>query len=180
MVELLVVMGIILILAGLATYAGVALIKEGSRKRATVEYQAISAALENYKADNGTYPISDGVLLTNNYTSDDGTTANGEYQINSAIIYNALAGQASYSSPPTAGTKVYLPFKANEVGNPTGATSYVKDPWGASYGYSTGTLTTYPYTGQGLFDIWSCGGVTKTQLGANTSLTNAWIANWMQ
>src|SRR6185503_13972999 len=57
--ELLIVMTIIIILAGL-TIATMGYAQNKSRRsRAEAEIAAISAALENYKADNGVYP-SDG------------------------------------------------------------------------------------------------------------------------
>ncbi len=56
LIELLVVIGIIAILAGLVlTTVGYAR-KKGARARAETEIAAMSAACENYKADNAVYP----------------------------------------------------------------------------------------------------------------------------
>ena len=55
-VELLIVMAIILVLAGLILATSNYVQKKGYRSRAEAEIAAISAALENYKADNGVYP----------------------------------------------------------------------------------------------------------------------------
>jgi len=54
--ELLVVITIIVILAGLILATTGYVEKKGARARAESEIAAISAALENYKADNGIYP----------------------------------------------------------------------------------------------------------------------------
>src|SRR5438270_13650494 len=55
-IELLVVISIIIILAGLILSMVGYVQKKGARSRAETEIAAISAALENYKADNGIYP----------------------------------------------------------------------------------------------------------------------------
>jgi prepilin-type N-terminal cleavage/methylation domain-containing protein len=174
LIELLVVMAIIAILASLILFAGNAVITKGLRSRAAAEVQAMSTALEGYKTDNGIYPPSEGVLLlTNTYA----TATAASYQTNSSLLFVALAGQPNLVSAPTTGVKSYMAFKANQVGNPSTGVSYVKDPWGNSYGYSTGSVagaatTNYPYNGGGFFDLWS----TATQ--STTVNTNAWISNW--
>jgi prepilin-type N-terminal cleavage/methylation domain-containing protein len=185
LVELLVVMAIIAILCALVLMAASGVWTKAARNRAASEIQAMSTALESYKTDNGIYPPSDGVLLTNSpYSAYDGSQIN--YQTNSQILYLALSGQTNFTDTPAAGTKAYMSFKANQVGNPTGASgggSYVKDPWNYSYGYSTGSApsaatTNYPYNGGGFFDLWSTGGLLAAKVAATPSLTNAWISNW--
>ena len=54
--ELLIVMAIIIVLGGLILATANYVQKKGKRSRAEAEIAAISAALENYKADNGVYP----------------------------------------------------------------------------------------------------------------------------
>ncbi len=55
-IELFVVISIIGILAGLILATSSYVMKKGARSRTEAEIAAISVALENYKADNGTYP----------------------------------------------------------------------------------------------------------------------------
>src|SRR5437588_3996145 len=55
-IELLVVIMIIMILAGLILSISSYVQNKGARARAETEIAAISAALESYKADNGIYP----------------------------------------------------------------------------------------------------------------------------
>src|SRR5258707_11650356 len=56
LIELILVVGIIMVLAGLVlTTVGYAR-KKGARARAETEIAAMSAACENYKADNAVYP----------------------------------------------------------------------------------------------------------------------------
>src|SRR5229473_7161767 len=55
-IELLLVIAIIIILAGLILSTVGYVQKKGARSRAEAEIAAMSAALESYKADNGIYP----------------------------------------------------------------------------------------------------------------------------
>ena len=56
LIELLTVIAIILVLAGLLLHIAGSANYKSSLARAQAEIQAISTALESYKADNGTYP----------------------------------------------------------------------------------------------------------------------------
>src|SRR5881394_2496477 len=58
LIELIVVVGIILILAGLVLSTAGYARKKGARARAETEIAAMSAACESYKADNGIYPTN--------------------------------------------------------------------------------------------------------------------------
>jgi type II secretory pathway pseudopilin PulG len=193
LIELLMAMAIIIILASLMLFAASGVLQKAKRSRASSEIQAMSTALESYKTDNGAYPIANG-LLTNSVaapyfsTTLDGTTT--AYQTNSQTLYQTLSGQTNFNDTPVAGAKSYMSFKVSQVGNYNAAagttgtgSSYVRDPWGYSYGYSTGTTNnaptpSYPYNGTGFFDLWSTGGVLQAQVAATPSLTNAWISNW--
>src|SRR4051812_30300321 len=67
--ELLIVITIIVILAGLTIATMGYVSGKARRSRAEAEIAAISAALENYKADNGAYPrdaATDALLPTEN------------------------------------------------------------------------------------------------------------------
>ena len=55
-IELLIVMSVIIVLAGLVLGTSGYVQKKGQRSRAEAEIAALSAALESYKADNGIYP----------------------------------------------------------------------------------------------------------------------------
>ena len=179
LVEMLTVIAIIAILAGLTLSAFSGVMKTAARSRAKAEIQAISTALESYNSDNGAYPPSVGFSSTNGYT---GAVANqaGQYQTSSACLYTNLTGDSSatfgdgYPANLTAGTKIYMTFKSSQLGNDnaSGGTIYIKDPFGNSYGYFTGGATT-PYNGQNQFDLWSTGGDVSTP-----AVTNSWISNW--
>src|SRR6478752_64127 len=57
-IEVLLVLAIIALLTGLILATGSYVYRKGTRSRAEAEIAAISAALENYRADNGSYPSS--------------------------------------------------------------------------------------------------------------------------
>src|SRR5215468_9948045 len=58
LIELILVVGIIIVLAGLVLSTVGYARKKGALARAETEIAAISAACENYKADNGVYPTN--------------------------------------------------------------------------------------------------------------------------
>src|SRR5438045_9545936 len=66
LIELLIVISIIIILAGLILSTVGYVQKKGARSRAEAEIAAMSAALESYKADNGIYPRDPTNSTTNN------------------------------------------------------------------------------------------------------------------
>ena len=103
-VELLVVITIIIVLAGLILATTGYVQKKGSRSRAETEIAAMSAALESYKADNGTYPRDTATLTTENLdarTSGDPST----YRTASRFLYDELFGSTNGGRTPTAGKK---------------------------------------------------------------------------
>lgn len=85
LIELLIVITIIAVLAGLVMGAAKSVQDKGKRSRTEAEIAAIGAALESYKADNGEYPSN-------------GTTAN---------CTNLVAALM-----PSDGSKVYFEFKS--------------------------------------------------------------------
>jgi type II secretory pathway pseudopilin PulG len=173
--ELLIVMSIIIILAGL-TIATMGYVQTKSRRsRAEAEIAAISAALENYKADNGVYPSN---LDTNGL--DPTTDVNpipppptNNYSKASLYLYEQLSGDTDNDRKPD--TKSYFAFKPNQL-NPSDQTKNVVamvDPFGNSYGYSTLKASDPTKNGYNpTFDLWSTAGGTKT------TDVPGWIKNW--
>jgi type II secretory pathway pseudopilin PulG len=175
-------MAIIAILAGIILWASEGVLAQGSRTRAKGEITQMIQALEAYKVDNGSYPASDSLYGPPNANyANNPEVAGGNYQASAETLYQALSGQTNFTDTPV-GNKVYFTFKGTQVGNPSGSpsTTYVQDPFGFSYGYSTGgtvNATNYaPYNGSGQFDLWSTGGTTDSTLTPNA--TNSWITNW--
>jgi len=166
-VEVLVVMAIILVLAGLILATSSYVHNKGARSRAEAEIAAMSAALENYKADNGVYPTN----ISLNAKSQGNPSA---YQSASTTLYQSMIGDKNADGLPDAGATSYMLFKPNQVGG-SGATAYVKDPFGNSYGYSTIYQSDSTKGYNPTFDLWSTAGVVDTSATPNSV---GWIKNW--
>jgi type II secretory pathway pseudopilin PulG len=171
---MLVVIMIIFILAALVLAASSYVQNKGARARAETEIAALSAALESYKADNGIYPTS-----SDTNTLDPSTPIPPSYVAACKWLYIQLSGDSD-DNPTTSSisdTKNYFgsAFRPNMLSpNPPGANTYIRDPFGNSYGYSTakasnpsGTIGNNP-----TFDLWSTSG------GTTSSDIPKWIKNW--
>jgi type II secretory pathway pseudopilin PulG len=208
LIELIVVVTIIIILAGLVLSTVGYVRKKGARARAETEIAAMSAACESYKADNGTYPRP--LATTPNTTTDaldartmgDPVTANAPlYKAASLVLYRALSGDrnldrvvsaadeafdidgSTLGTPLTQPPQTYCSFKPNQL-SPTDQTQtpveFIRDPSGNSYGYSTANQYD-PNTPKGYnptFDLWSIAGLTATPGGIPDTITPQWIKNW--
>jgi prepilin-type N-terminal cleavage/methylation domain-containing protein len=176
-VELLIVMAIILVLAGLILATSNYVQKKGYRSRAEAEIAAFSAALENYKADNGVYPSTAETNALKANTMGDPTNAN--YMSASLALYKLISGDNDNSNDRSAESKAYFTFKPNQLA-PTSQTSavvYIKDPFGNSYGYST-VKASAPSGTDGYnptFDLWSTAGAISA---TNPPDQSQWIKNW--
>jgi general secretion pathway protein G len=173
-IEMLVVIMIIFILAALVLAASSYVQNKGARARAETEIAAMSAALESYKADNGIYPMNN---MTNNL--DPTTPTPSSYQAACQYLYIQLSGDSDGNPTTTSGsdTKNYFggALKPNMLKpNPPGANTYIRDPFGNSYGYSTAKASN-PSASVGnnpTFDLWSTGG------GTTSSEIPKWVKNW--
>ena len=166
LIELLTVMAIILVLAGLILNIAGNANYNSAKSRAKAEIRAMETALESYKADNGTYPSDSNTntldahnvaVTTNKDPSSD------IYKKSSQILYQALAGFVSTTttsgngSPTTTFTvgKKYMDFNPSQLHvdtdhagsitlpTPTSPYMYIVDPFGFSYGYSTAYAAAY-------------------------------------
>ena len=179
LVELLVVMVIILILGGLILATSSYVQTKGKRSRAEAEIAAMSAALENYKADNGIYPRNadtDGIDARVDTTQ--GSTTPNKYTKSSLHLYEVLSGDTDGNRTigATETGKSYFPFKPNQL-NPTDQTASViaiRDPFGNSYGYSTAYQGDPTKGYNPTFDLWS---TTATTTGSASDQAQ-WIKNW--
>jgi prepilin-type N-terminal cleavage/methylation domain-containing protein len=174
LIELILVVGIILVLSGLVLSTVGYARKKGARARAETEIAAMSAACENYKADNGVYPANSDTNTLNAQTSVNPSA----YQAASLYLYNALFGATAGSRTPNTGAKSYFVFRPNMLfpADQNQTVQYIQDPFGNSYGYSTiNNPITNPTPTPGYnptFDLWSTAG------GTTTGDTPKWIINW--
>src|SRR5437016_1925957 len=103
LIELILVVGIITVLAGLVLSTAGYARKKGAFARAETEIAAMSAAIENYRADNGVYPRDN---ATNQYTDTLNARQNFDasqavYQNASFYLYTQLSGDSSGNRIPT-------------------------------------------------------------------------------
>ncbi|MEY2562096.1 MAG: hypothetical protein QOH88_289 [Verrucomicrobiota bacterium] len=176
LIEILVVITIILVLAGLILATSSYVQTKGKRSRAEAEIAAISAALENYKADNGIYPSG---TETNDLKANSmGNPTVTAYSAASLFLYKAISGDADNDAGRVAETKAYFPFKPNQLYPTvqTQAVTFIKDPFGNSYGYSTvkASAPSGPDGYNPTFDLWSTAGTTT----GTASDQAQWIKNW--
>jgi prepilin-type N-terminal cleavage/methylation domain-containing protein len=177
-VELLIVIAIILALAGLILATSGYVQTKSKRSRAEAEMAALSAALENYKADNGIYPTDTAGGTTN--TLDARTMFNPsatQYSAASFFLYKELSGDPTGNRAPTG--KSYFPFKPNMLlpKDRAQAVIAIADPFGNSYGYSTANQASSSKGYNPTFDLWSTAG-NGTEPTPNPSPQDQWIKNW--
>ena len=144
----------------------------------------MSAACENYKADNGVYPRGNADLSNNTPSDTDtldpvndvnpaATPIPNVYTKTSVYLYKQLSGDTTGNRQPSG--KSYMVFKPNMLlpAPPSTATVIaIADPFGNSYGYSTKMAATGSGGYNPTFDLWSTGG------GASANDVPKWIKNW--
>src|SRR5436309_8597914 len=187
-IELLVVIIIIFILAGLVLSISSYVQNKGARARAETEIAAISAALESYKADNGIYPSNNAANSLDPTTMTDPSSSS--YVSASSYLYIQLAGDSDGNPTTTSSsdTRNYLggSLKQSMLGpNPPGANTYFRDPFRNSYGYSTSKNPIANPTGYSTaggynptFDLWSTVGSGTSGTPSPSPIQNTWIKNW--
>jgi prepilin-type N-terminal cleavage/methylation domain-containing protein len=149
LIELLAVITIIGILAGLTLGAAGAVRRHGATSTAKAEVAALQAACDRYFADNSIYPV--GTASPTTVTAPAGATA----------LFTNLVGSATLTVAPT--SKRYFEPKPAMVFTNT-SPNYFIDPWGYAYGYNSNG-TNAPL-------IWSTAGQTTT------NGINKWITSW--
>jgi len=149
LIELMAVIVIIVILAGIVVGSMGFVNEKQARSKAKVQIDLLSKALEDYKMDNGTYPA------TGNSTSPAASNSN--------VLWKALYGDGAADA--TGAKKIYLAEldpNNNKQGwtQSTSGTISIVDPWGNHYRYRTATSSTgaaNAATQNPDFDLWSAG-----------------------
>jgi prepilin-type N-terminal cleavage/methylation domain-containing protein len=149
LIELLAVITVIGILAGLTLGAAGAVRRHGATSTAKAEVAALQAACDRYYADNNTYPL--GTASPTTVTAPAGATN----------LFTNLLGSATLTAAPN--SKRYFEPKPAMVFTNT-SPNYFIDPWGYAYGYNSDG-TNAPL-------IWSTAGQTTS------GGTNKWITSW--
>jgi Tfp pilus assembly protein PilE len=126
--------------------------RQGSHRiRDEAEMAALSAALESYYADNGRYPSS----MATRTLRPEANFPPGNYIAASHTLYQALSNHDG---------KVYFEFSKSMLRQDALGNTYIVDPGGNPYGYSTAG------TKNNAYDLWSTRG--------NLRATNGWSGNW--
>ena len=150
LIELLGVITIIGILAGLTLGAAGAVRRHGATSTAKAEVAALQAACERYFADNNLYPSNTSIDPASN-------GAPTSYTAAGQTLFTNLVGSTTLTNAPTS-KRYFEPKPAMVSGN------YFIDPWGYAYGYNSDG-TNAPL-------IWSTAGQITT------NGINKWITSW--
>ncbi len=122
LIELLAVITIIGILAGLTLGAAGAVRRHGATSTAKAEVAALQAACDRYFADNSIYPV--GTASPTTVTAPAGATA----------LFTNLVGSATLTVAPSS-KRYFEPKPAMVFTN--SSPNYFIDPWGYAYGYNS-------------------------------------------
>jgi len=166
LIELMAVVAVIAILAGLVLGGAGAVRARAARGQAKTEIAAIEAGLGRYQMDFGSYPNSSGITPTGtNYPA-----TPSSYNTAGQALFTNLWGATNYAATTTT-RRQYLNVKPSMVN--TSGVNYFIDPWGYAYGYYwSGSSSLY---GGAVPDVWSTGG----QAGTGTQTNRAkWITSW--
>jgi prepilin-type N-terminal cleavage/methylation domain-containing protein len=200
LIEMVTVVTVIALLAGLVIGIAGYVQNKGAREKCLAQTKNIALHCEDYKIDNGTYPQNvdtDTIDPRVDMSPSSGASAT-KYQRSGRYLYSCLSGDfdppAAPDNKPEA--TVYYAFKKDELsyvkdgGGGIKTINYIQDPFGNCYGYSTigakaeadyrEKLRTNPDEGRPdtkkgynpTFDFWSTGG------GSASSSTSKWIKNW--
>jgi prepilin-type N-terminal cleavage/methylation domain-containing protein len=186
LIEMITVIAIITILASLVIGLSSLVINKGYRARAETERIALASACEAYRTDNGEYPQTADTDALNPRTSMNPSA----YAAASLALYKLLSGDTnangvvdSSETPHKYAGEFFKPSRFNSSFKTTGTVTFIVDPFGNPYGYSTAGLKAeqdFRSTGSRdsskgynpTFDIWSTGG------GITADDKGKWIKNW--
>ena len=139
LIEMLTVMAVIAILAGLIVSVNAYAHKKAALVRAEGEIRTMVASCESYKGDFGDFPrdLSGGSSATDDLNPRvDCDPRKEKYQKASLVLYKALSGDENANGRATG--KQYFEFRPDQLHKTsTGDIKFIKDPFGNSYGYST-------------------------------------------
>ena len=208
LIEMITVIAIIAVLSGMIiSLAGLMTTKQ-NRAKAQGDITALISACEAYRTDNGGYPqdvaANSGTSLTNDVDPRlDMNPTDTKYQKSILYLYKQLSGDedANGTIDNTETSKKYAsefwkPSRFDVGFKTSNKITYIQDPWGYAYGYSTAGLkdeqeyrvaletdknADRPSSPKGYnptFDIWSTAGSTGPKSGNKDQERNKWVKNW--
>jgi len=202
LIEMVTVVTVIVILAGLVISVAGFVQNKGAREKTLTQIKNLNLQCEAYKIDNGSYPRNDDTdkLDPRTHLSPISGSSAPIYKAASRFLYASLSGD--FEPPqapdgiPEVNQRTYYNFKRDELNfnksgsGGIGSINYLQDPFGNCFGYSTiGAMAEEAYrielrkapdkarpsTQQGYnhtFDLWSTGGASASSGPAK------WIKNW--
>ena len=195
LIELLTVIAIIAVLASLILMASGYAQKRAAGAKAESQIRALETACEAYKVDNAVYPRDSNTDKVDPRT----VFTPNSYKTASLALYALLNGDANYDGKTDTDSRSYLGntltpemLGRTDMNNPVDAknvVTYLADPFGNSFGYSTanakyqedlskgsaGTLKGFNAT----YDLWSTNGDTRAPTGMTADkVPERWIKNW--
>ncbi|HYR59380.1 MAG TPA: type II secretion system protein [Chthoniobacteraceae bacterium] len=200
LIEMLTVMLIIAILAGIVLSVNGLVQNKAARTRAEAEMKSLSVACESYKIDFGNFPRNTDTDALNARADLDPTDA--KYKAAGKYLYIALSGDtdANGKVDPKEGknyaSDLFKPSvlkTTKDAGGSITGVEYIKDPFDNPYGYSTigvaaeeafadalrtNSAASRPASAGGYnptFDLWSTGGTAGK---SGTAGQAKWVKNW--
>ncbi|RFC41953.1 MAG: pseudopilin PulG [Verrucomicrobia bacterium] len=186
LIELMVVIGILCSLMtmvlGVQKYAQT----KSKRSRTETQIAGFSAAAEAYRSDNGTYPRGEETDGLGSVGESAGATTSTAFLNSNLAFYVMLTGDANRDGKPDsagagaaaeAAQPAYMNFSPSQLFLQSGRVSFMQDPWGKAFGYSTKRSKAIqagaddPLAGHNVtFDVWSTANMDDKE--------KAWISNW--
>ena len=147
--------------------------RRDGRRRDEAEIMALSVALESYKIDSGSYPSDP---LSTEQLKPNASFDPASYIKASQFLFLALSGAEGQGTDGRSSTKrkVYMELPSQMLRANAAGGTYIVDPWGNSYGYST-FKSVHPDSLDGnnpTFDLWSTAGGKREKDKAK------WTQNW--
>ena len=155
LVELLGVIVVIGILAGITLGGAGAVRRQAAVGQAKAEIAALEAACARFQSELGFYPSNTSADPSSRFRPSD-------YQAAGSALFTNLFGTNQFNRAPS--TKRYFEPKPSMVSSTNTANPFFIDPWGYAYGYYS--------DGANAPLIWSTANQT------NQAGTNKWITSW--
>jgi prepilin-type N-terminal cleavage/methylation domain-containing protein len=156
LIEMITVIAVIAILSGLVLSIAGLVQNKGTRAKTEGEINALKAACESYKTDNGGYPqdipaADGGPSATNDLNArvhgNPSTADAARYAAASLFLYKQLTGDENANGKIDMAetgrkyaTDFFKPARFNSSFKTTGTVTYISDSFGYSFGYSTAGL----------------------------------------
>jgi len=180
LIELMLVISIIMVLAGLTLFTVSSYRYNAKVSLAKNAIAALSLKIEAYRIDNGDVPRSDATDVLDARLDTDATSA--VYKDASLTLYVEISGDVNLSrTPPSRDSDIraYWAFPPWMI-PPGTSVEYLSDPFNNAFGYSTKYSadvragSSDPGGFNPTFDLWCTSDIEQT----GTTPRSSWLTNW--